>query len=69
MYVQRASELGLDHSVVWVTSSRPVLVVTWPGLQPSSPSLLLNSHMDVVPVFPEHWTHPPFAAHKVRLEL
>ena len=20
--------------------------------------------MDVVPVFPEHWTYPPFSAHK-----
>ena len=25
---------------------------------------MLNSHMDVVPVFLEHWTHNPFAAHK-----
>lgn len=23
---------------------------------------MLNSHMDVVPVFEEYWTHPPFAA-------
>lgn len=33
------------------------------GLQPNLPSIMLNSHMDVVPVFPESWTHPPFAAH------
>jgi len=25
---------------------------------------MLNSHTDVVPVFPEHWTYPPFSAHK-----
>lgn len=23
---------------------------------------MLNSHTDVVPVFPENWTHPPFGA-------
>ena len=31
---------------------------------PSLSSIMLNSHMDVVPVFPEHWTYPPFSAHK-----
>jgi acetylornithine deacetylase/succinyl-diaminopimelate desuccinylase-like protein len=25
---------------------------------------MLNSHIDVVPVFPEHWDTDPFAAHK-----
>jgi len=29
----------------------PVFVMTWEGKNPSLPSLLLNSHMDVVPVF------------------
>ena len=43
---------------------RPVLVLTWPGSDPSLPSLMLNSHMDVVPVTPEHWEVDPFAAHK-----
>lgn len=36
--------------------------MTWEGLQPELPSIMLNSHMDVVPVFEEYWTHPPFAA-------
>lgn len=27
----------------------PILLVTWPGSEPSLPCLLLNSHMDVVP--------------------
>lgn len=36
--------------------------MTWLGSQPELPSIVLNSHMDVVPVFEEHWTHPPFAA-------
>lgn len=36
--------------------------MTWEGTDPSLPSIVLNSHTDVVPVFPEMWTHPPFAA-------
>lgn len=42
--------------------SNPVVVITWTGLVPDLPSILLNSHMDVVPVYPEEWSHPPFAA-------
>ena len=38
--------------------------MTWEGEDPSLPSLLLNSHTDVVPVFPESWKHDPFAAVK-----
>lgn len=36
--------------------------ISWIGKQPCLPSIMLNSHMDVVPVFEEFWTHPPFAA-------
>ena len=36
--------------------------MTWKGSQPDLPAIMLNSHMDVVPVFEEYWTHPPFAA-------
>lgn len=32
------------------------------GTNPELPSILVNSHMDVVPVFEDKWTHPPFAA-------
>lgn len=41
---------------------KPVIVITWTGIIPELPSIVLNSHMDVVPVFEEHWTHSPFAA-------
>ncbi|ROT78352.1 putative aminoacylase-1-like [Penaeus vannamei] len=34
------------------------------GRRPILPSVLLNSHTDVVPVFPEHWKYKPFSAHK-----
>uniref|UniRef100_A0A8C9FJ78 N-acyl-aliphatic-L-amino acid amidohydrolase n=1 Tax=Pavo cristatus TaxID=9049 RepID=A0A8C9FJ78_PAVCR len=43
---------------------RVVLVLTWPGTNPHLRSILLNSHTDVVPVFEEHWTYPPFEAVK-----
>lgn len=39
-----------------------MVVLTWTGTHPQEPSIILNSHMDVVPVFAEHWTHPPFGA-------
>lgn len=40
----------------------PIVVITWEGSQPQLPSIMLNSHMDVVPVYEEFWTHPPFGA-------
>lgn len=43
-------------------NNNPVVVLTWFGSQPELPSIILNSHMDVVPVFEKFWTHPPFAA-------
>ncbi|XP_068156920.1 aminoacylase-1-like [Drosophila tropicalis] len=45
-----------------IDEKAPVAVLTWQGLEPELPSVLLNSHMDVVAVYPENWTHPPFAA-------
>ena len=38
--------------------------MTWKGSNPELGSILLNSHIDVVPVFPDQWDHPPFSAHK-----
>ena len=40
------------------------MVITWTGTQPHLSSILLNSHVDVVPVFPSHWEYDPFEAHK-----
>jgi len=36
--------------------------MTWPGTNPSLQSIVLNSHTDVVPVFPECWKYDPFEA-------
>lgn len=60
---RQAAELELSIAVHYpVDEHNPVVVLTWPGSQPELPSIILNSHMDVVPVFEEFWTHPPFGA-------
>ncbi|XP_023172478.1 aminoacylase-1 [Drosophila hydei] len=60
---QQAEHLQLPLAVHYpFDGNNPVVVLTWQGLRPELPALLLNSHMDVVPVFAENWTHPPFGA-------
>ncbi|XP_033327279.2 aminoacylase-1 [Megalopta genalis] len=60
---KQAKTLDLPIKEYIVHANKPIVVITWIGTDPSKPSILLNSHMDVVPVFPEKWTHPPFSAH------
>ncbi|XP_058978384.1 aminoacylase-1 isoform X1 [Musca domestica] len=63
-FLQRqANDLGLPLKVYYpADKTKPIVVITWQGTQPELPSVILNSHMDVVPVFEDKWTHPPFAA-------
>ncbi|KAF9422554.1 hypothetical protein HW555_001758 [Spodoptera exigua] len=61
----QAAEMGLSVQVHEPLPKKPILVMTWPGLEPNLPSVLLNSHMDVVPVFEKSWSHPPFEARLV----
>jgi len=64
-FLQSQAEcIGLQYSCTECTPGKPILVLTWPGSSPHLPSVLLNSHTDVVPVSEEHWTHPPFSAFK-----
>lgn len=42
--------------------TKPIVTMQWVGTEPDLPKIILNSHMDVVPVFEESWTHPPFGA-------
>lgn len=46
-----AAEIGLEFFVYEYTPQKPVVLLSWVGSQPKLPSLLLNSHMDVVPVY------------------
>lgn len=58
-----SKEIGLEFQVFYpATIEKPTVVLSWVGSEPDTPSILLNSHMDVVPVFEEFWTHKPFAA-------
>lgn len=41
---------------------KPICVMTLAGSQPDLPSIMVNSHMDVVPVTGQPWTHDPFGA-------
>ena len=58
-----ATDLELEVSVLYpVNEDNPVVVMTWKGSSSELPSILLNSHMDVVPAMEEFWTYPPFDA-------
>ncbi|MQL99228.1 hypothetical protein Taro_031954 [Colocasia esculenta] len=60
----QARSVGLLFQTFEFVPGKPLLLLTWPGADPSLPSILLNSHMDSVPVEPDKWLHPPFAAHR-----
>jgi hypothetical protein len=49
---KQAASAGLPLQIYFVVSGKPIVVLTWEGSEPALPSVLLNSHMDVVPVFP-----------------
>lgn len=57
-----ARSIGLHARVLEFAPGKPLLLLSWPGSDPSLPSLLLNSHIDSVPTEPSRWLHPPFAA-------
>ncbi len=57
-----AEKLGLTTQVLEYVKGRPILIATWKGSDVSLPSILLNSHYDVVPVMASHWHYDPFGA-------
>lgn len=59
----QAAELGLEATVLRFRPSKPLVLLVWPGADPSLPAVLLNSHTDVVPAEAGRWSHPPFGAH------
>lgn len=54
-------EAGLEPTVLTSSDKRTNVVARLKGTG-EKPPLLLTGHLDVVPVEPEHWTHPPFDA-------
>ena len=61
---KQAAELDLPYRIVEMVPGKPIFLMSWEGTEPELPSLLLNSHTDVVPVFPESWKYDPFEAVK-----
>jgi aminoacylase len=48
---EQAQEIGIDFIIVeLIPKAEAVVCMTWTGSNPDLPSLMLNSHMDVVPV-------------------
>ncbi|KAH3816581.1 aminoacylase-1-like [Dreissena polymorpha] len=62
---KQAKEIGLPYKIIKVCPQREVVIMTWEGQEPSLQSVLLNSHTDVVPVYPEEWKVDPFSADKM----
>ncbi|XP_027148940.1 aminoacylase-1-like [Coffea eugenioides] len=56
---------SLQSQILYFTpeKDKPLLLLTWPGSDPTLPSVLLNSHLDSVPADPSKWVHPPFSAY------
>ncbi|KAK8360171.1 hypothetical protein V6Z12_A04G144600 [Gossypium hirsutum] len=61
--LSQANSLSLESQVIEFVKGKPVILLKWPGSDLSLPSILLNSHMDVVPFEPSKWTHPPLGAY------
>ncbi|KAL6214195.1 hypothetical protein ACLB2K_013633 [Fragaria x ananassa] len=58
-----ANSLSLQSQTLEFVPNKPLVLLKWPGSDPSLPSILLNSHTDVVPAEHDKWAHHPFAAH------
>lgn len=49
---RHGEELGAKVHVLECAPGKPIVIMTVEGQDPTLPSVLLNSHTDVVPVFP-----------------
>ncbi|KAI3654393.1 hypothetical protein MP228_001112 [Amoeboaphelidium protococcarum] len=63
---KQAEDMSLPCTVLECVKGKPIVVITVQGRDTSLKSLMLNSHTDVVPVFEDKWTCPPFDAHKTK---
>ncbi|KAJ4963001.1 hypothetical protein NE237_022940 [Protea cynaroides] len=59
----QAKTIGLESESIEFVKGKPVVILKWSGTNPDVPSILLNSHMDVVAAEHHKWIHPPFDAH------
>ncbi|KGN46643.1 aminoacylase-1 [Cucumis sativus] len=61
--ISQAKSLSLESHTIEFVEGKPLVILKWPGSNPELPSILLNSHTDVVPAEHKKWTHPPLGAH------
>ncbi|CAA2980082.1 aminoacylase-1 isoform X2 [Olea europaea var. sylvestris] len=61
--VSAANSLSLESQILEFAKGKPLVLLKWAGSDPTLPSVLLNSHTDVVPAEQEKWAHAPFDAH------
>jgi len=62
---KQATEIGLEFNIVHFPKPAEFTVwLTWKGKDSKLSSVVLNSHIDVVPVERSKWTHDPFGAEK-----
>ncbi|XVE66473.1 hypothetical protein DITRI_Ditri08aG0082400 [Diplodiscus trichospermus] len=61
--LSQAYSISLESQVIEFVKGKPVVLLKWPGTDPSLPAILLNSHTDVVPSEYSKWDHPPLGAH------
>ncbi|KAH7704446.1 Protein C10C5.4 [Aphelenchoides avenae] len=59
-----AKEMGVEAWTHECVIGKPFVGMTIPGQDPSLPSLVLYSHTDVVPTFPEEWSYDPYSGYK-----
>lgn len=62
LFREYATAAGLTFRSFDLTDGHPVAIITWQGSDAALPSVVLNSHMDVVPVEASKWTKDPWAA-------
>ncbi len=55
-------EVGLTSQIIELSPGLPIVLATLVGSKPELPTVLLNSHYDVVPVFEQYWKWLPFGA-------
>lgn len=59
-----AKVAGVPCDVLEIVPGYPIVILKWEGIDSSLPSIMLNSHMDVVPAdIEEGWAYDPFGAH------
>ncbi|CAN4112639.1 unnamed protein product [Withania somnifera] len=59
----QAKSLSLESQTLEFVKGKPLILIKWAGKEPTLPSILLNSHTDVVPSEHQKWIHPPFSGH------